>query len=77
MCNEYNFKISAWKTKEMDFRREDPMRIKILILDAVIKQAAHFEYLGSDTDLDKDTDNGLYISQATCGRLNATLKRKS
>jgi hypothetical protein len=75
IITEYGLTISVQKTKSMAFRRQDPVRTKIVI-DKIIEKVNSFNYLGNMISYDNelDIDNKLHNYLKITGILNNVFK---
>ena len=56
ICKDSELQISTIKTKVMAFCGTDPVRAKIVIDGAVLKQVSSFEYLGYSVSYNASND---------------------
>jgi hypothetical protein len=73
----YNLKISADKTKTMDFKGKHLVRSKIEIDLSIFEQVKQFNYLGCELSLDRELDFNKKINrfQSICGIIRKHLKK--
>jgi hypothetical protein len=80
LSNNYNYNISATKTKIMAFQGKYPNRSKIISNNkSIIEQVSNFNYLGCNVKYkyDEDLNDKLSKFQKIYGVIARTLKKKT